>query len=585
MKSIFLNVEIAHDCTLEEHGLYNFADADESKLLHMAYCVDFGQIEEVDFLNGEQLPESIKAALIDPTVIKYAYNAQFVRLVVSRLYSGIPFKYISPANWRCLKIWAASLGLPTNLRKLMEMLKLTAPEGFKVQNILRSSLFSGFRCADAVNILSVENASEWTLLKMSRVNVLDAEIDLHAVLSNSPMSDAEWNHYWINQTIADRGILIDSTFAKHASILHHNIQKEDALLFQQITGMPVNPDRMNPASFLTWLKKQGVHADSLTQAKVDKLRRTTTGRVYLALGVWQNLSHTSPQKYQRLLNTSSYDSCVRGLIGFNNGHCGGFGCNVIQIENLPVCRVTELSKTRSDIRNTTAKHFVIPCASFQDVLSQLLSTTFVPHGGNVFYKVSYLYATDRILMWLNKRMEKNWTQDGQETLLDRSAISKNLMSAAVSVISDPSAIRMYGLNIKYESGALTVQLPSRRVLMYRNPSLTIRHAGGCVINYVAYDASDNPVKKVLTASTLLQDILNGILRDYIADAMMNYERNNLNVVLHFSNSILLECTQKDTFRVHLLATHRPKWAVSLDIPCSFHSYSRYYEKSQSEKTK
>jgi len=64
------------------------------------------------------------SALTDTEVTKWAFNAQFERVCLSR-WLGMPVgEYLDPASWRCTMVWAATLGLPLSLEGVGAVLGL-----------------------------------------------------------------------------------------------------------------------------------------------------------------------------------------------------------------------------------------------------------------------------------------------------------------------------------------------------------------------------------------------------------------------------------------------------------------------------
>ena len=86
--------------------------------------MDGGPVEVYDVANGELPTEEILFALADGSVTKWAYNASFERVCLSRWlkrfrpelvpgYRGLPF--LDPAGWKCSMVWGAYNGLPLGL--------------------------------------------------------------------------------------------------------------------------------------------------------------------------------------------------------------------------------------------------------------------------------------------------------------------------------------------------------------------------------------------------------------------------------------------------------------------------------------
>ena len=69
---------------------------------------------------GEKITAEIIAALSDPAITKWAFNATFERVCLSR-HLGV---YLRPEGWRCSMVWAATLGLPLSLEGVGAVLGL-----------------------------------------------------------------------------------------------------------------------------------------------------------------------------------------------------------------------------------------------------------------------------------------------------------------------------------------------------------------------------------------------------------------------------------------------------------------------------
>ena len=52
----------------------------------MAYAFDDEEVEVIELVNGQLLPSRIKQALLDDNIIKYAFNANFERVCLSKYF-------------------------------------------------------------------------------------------------------------------------------------------------------------------------------------------------------------------------------------------------------------------------------------------------------------------------------------------------------------------------------------------------------------------------------------------------------------------------------------------------------------------
>lgn len=100
--------------------MYKYCEADDFDILLFAYSVDGGEVYVVDLAMGEKIPLPILNALTDENIIKWAFNAQFERICLSK-YIG---HYMTAQSWRCTMVWAATLGLPLSLEGVGAVLGL-----------------------------------------------------------------------------------------------------------------------------------------------------------------------------------------------------------------------------------------------------------------------------------------------------------------------------------------------------------------------------------------------------------------------------------------------------------------------------
>lgn len=84
MKSISIDIETYSSTNLQKSGVYRYAESDDFEILLFGYSVDGSDVKVIDLCMGEKIPEDILDALTDTSVIKWAFNAQFERVCLSR---------------------------------------------------------------------------------------------------------------------------------------------------------------------------------------------------------------------------------------------------------------------------------------------------------------------------------------------------------------------------------------------------------------------------------------------------------------------------------------------------------------------
>ena len=96
MKSISIDIETFSSVNLQKSGVYRYAESDDFEILLFGYSVDGGEVKVVDLARGEKIPIEIINALRDNSVIKWAFNAQFERICLSKWLGMATGTYLSP---------------------------------------------------------------------------------------------------------------------------------------------------------------------------------------------------------------------------------------------------------------------------------------------------------------------------------------------------------------------------------------------------------------------------------------------------------------------------------------------------------
>jgi len=118
MKRLSIDIETYSSVELKQTGVYRYSEAPDFTILLFGYSVDGGIARIIDLANGETIPHELIHALFDDSVEKWAFNAQFERVCLSR-YIGV---WLQPESWRCSMVWASTLGLPLSLESVGEVL-------------------------------------------------------------------------------------------------------------------------------------------------------------------------------------------------------------------------------------------------------------------------------------------------------------------------------------------------------------------------------------------------------------------------------------------------------------------------------
>ncbi|MFQ9338381.1 MAG: DNA polymerase, partial [Varibaculum sp.] len=121
MKYLSIDLETYSPLNLSKTGVYPYAAHPDFQILLFGYAIDEQPVQVVDLASGEKLADEILAALVDPGVVKWAFNASFERICLSawlhrhHLELLPEEKFLDPSQWCCSMVWAAYLGMPMSL--------------------------------------------------------------------------------------------------------------------------------------------------------------------------------------------------------------------------------------------------------------------------------------------------------------------------------------------------------------------------------------------------------------------------------------------------------------------------------------
>lgn len=322
MKRLSIDLETYSSVDLGKSGVYKYAESEDFEILLFAYSIDDGEVKVVDLASGEVIPEEILSALSDKSIEKWAFNANFERVCLSRFLG----KRLKPQGWYCTMIWSAYIGLPLSLEKVGEVLKLDKQKMNEGKALIRyfsipckPTKTNGMRTRN----LPHHDLEKWSTFKEYNQRDVETEMAIKKKLSAFPMPHSEWENYWIDQNINDRGILIDEVLVDSAIKFDEILREENMDRAIELTGLE-NPN--SPLQLKEWLNKKGLEIDSLAKKDVESALKNTEGDIKEVLELRQELSKSSVRKYDAMKNVKGKDKRVRGLLQFYGANRTGRYC-------------------------------------------------------------------------------------------------------------------------------------------------------------------------------------------------------------------------------------------------------------------
>ena len=407
MKPLSIDIETYSPEPLAKCGVYRYCQAPEFEVLLFGYSVDSGPVQVVDLAAGERIPADVLAALTDPAVSKWAFNAQFERVCLSR-YLGYPVgRYLDPDSWYCTMVWSAALGLPLSLEGVGAVLGLEKQKLKEGKDLVRYFCTPAkAKDGSAFRRLPTDAPEKWISFKAYNLRDVETEMSIQQKLSRFPVSPEEWDNYHLDQRINDRGILLDRTLVTQAIRCDERFKRTHLEQARSVTGLE-NPN--SPAQLKAWLAKKGVEAESLSKASVLELLSHAEGEVELALSLRQELAKSSVKKYTAMESVVCPDDRARGLIQFYGANrTGRFAGRLIQVQNLPQNHLPDLKQARTLVRDGRFDAVELLYDSVPLVLSELIRTAFIPKPGCRFFVADFSAIEARVIAWI---AGEQWRQE------------------------------------------------------------------------------------------------------------------------------------------------------------------------------
>ena len=413
MESLSIDLETRSSVDISKSGVYRYAEAEDFAILLFAYAVDGGTVEVIDIANGEQIPQEILDALTDESIIKWAFNANFERVCLSRYLSDLgialdPFRdnhplskecarFLSPRSWRCTMVWSAYMGLPLSLATVGRVLRLEEQKMTEGKALIR--YFSTPPFHEPVG-------EKWELFKSYNRRDVEVEMAIQQRLFKYPVPQSVWEEYVLDQEINDRGICLDMPFVENAVKIDAHTKEKLTDRLKTLTGLE-NPNSV--AQMKEWLKDHGVETESLDKKSVTALLATVPAPLKEVLVLRQQLAKSSVKKYQAMRNAVCADRRARGMFQFYGANrTGRFAGRIVQLQNLPQNHFSDLKCARDLVRQGNYAALEMLYDSVPDVLSQLIRTAFIPKEGRKFIVVDFSAIEARVLSWLAK---EQWRMD------------------------------------------------------------------------------------------------------------------------------------------------------------------------------
>ena len=451
MKELLIDIETYSSINLAKCGVYRYTETDDFQIVLFGYSVDRGPVTVVDLASGETIPSGIIDALMDDAVLKYAYNAAFERVCLSRHLGMATGTYLSPDSWRCLMVHAATLALPQSLKDVGRVLNLEQGKMDEGRALIR--LFCGPVAPTARNGWRSRNTprdmpDEWALFKEYNRRDVEVELEVQRRLERFPVPEGIWREYVQSEEVNDRGVMVDRSLVSRA--IEDDRLSQDAIVtrMKELSGLE-NPGSVQQLK--AGLQERGVEVGSLGRKQVEALLDEVPAHMRELLELRVKQARSAVKKYQAMESAACSDGRIRGCF-----HFGGasrtlrFASRIVQLQNLARNHMEDLDCARNDVLTLPYSALSSLYDDIPDVLSQLVRTAFIPAPGRRFIVADFSAIEARVLSWLaNETWRLDVFRDGGDIY---SATASRMFGVPVAKHGPNAELRQKGKQAELACG-------------------------------------------------------------------------------------------------------------------------------------
>lgn len=430
-RTLGIDVETYSSVDLPSAGVYAYTEAPDFEILLIAFRFDddpAGLVRQIDCTRVSETPEDALnraeffKALTDPAIVKTAFNAAFERTCLAK-WRGAP---MPPEQWRCTMVHALELGLPGSLAGAGMALglpeeELKDPRGKSLIQFFskpcRPTRTNGGRTRN----LPAHDPDKWELYKQyNRQDVITEQAILRR-LEQYPVPDSEQRLWELDQTMNDRGVLVDVDMV--AKIVEYDEKRRQELQDEAraLTGL-ANPNSL--AQLKDWLARMGVPVDTLRKDDLERMvSQNLPAKVTRVLEIRQALGKTSTAKYATMLGAVCEDHRLRGILQFYGANRSGrWAGRLVQVHNLAKNALPDLALARELAKAGDFDTMQTLFGETAFVFSELVRTAFIASPGRRLVVSDFSAIEARVIGWLA----------GEEWLLDAFRAGKDVYCETAS---------------------------------------------------------------------------------------------------------------------------------------------------------
>lgn len=395
-----IDIETKSSVDITKAGAYRYAQSEDFEILLFACKYDEEDVQLVDLTAGESIPEWILTALMNPNVIKHAYNAAFEWYCLNTAGYRTPLE-----QWNCTMIHGLYCGYTAGLDATGKAIGLPQDK----QKLSTGKALIRYFCTPCKPTKSNGGRSwnlpkhapeKWELFREYCKQDVVTENEILKRLQAFPVPEEEQRLWRMDILMNAYGVRVDTNLIAGAlAIDSHSTECLTAEAFR-ITGLS-NPN--SATQLQQWLSGKGVDIPNLQKATVEEYlqREDLPDDARKILEIRQQLGKTSIKKYVAMDTAKGADDRVRGLTQFYGANrTGRWAGRLVQLQNLPRNYLKTLDYARNLVKDKNYDGIKLLYGNVPDTLSQLIRTAFIPSDGNKFVVAEFSAIEARVIAWL-----------------------------------------------------------------------------------------------------------------------------------------------------------------------------------------
>ena len=150
-------------------------------------------------------------------------------------------------------------------------------------------------------------------------------------------------------------------------------------------------------------------------------------------------------------------------------------------------------------------------------------------------------------------------------------------SVVKRVVKTRTKEKYKSLVISYGKGILFIELPSKRRLAYPKAKIGTNRFGGESVVYEGIVVGNKWDKIESYGGKFVENIVQAIARDILAEAMMRLEKKGFNIVMHIHDEVVIESDSSSVKEINEIMSFVPSWAPGLILDADGFE-SEFYKK-------